>query len=402
MLNESLPKNTHIGFDISQTGKNKAGCGFYAHALIKNLLNIAPELNYSLYPSFGDFYFDRFMPLTNQYKSGKYWPKHFFRQSSASFWNSDALEVKLSNPDIIHANNFWCPSKLKTTKLIYTLYDLGFLETPQWTTEANRLGCFSGVFKASLQADWIVAISKASKNHFLNTFPYYPEDRIKVIYPCSRFTDINIKDTKPEILKNAKQGEFWLSVGTIEPRKNQKRLALAYAKYVSKTNNPKPLVFAGGNGWLMGDFKAQINDLGIDKHVILTGYVSDEELIWLYKNCYANLYPTLFEGFGLPVLEGMQFGAPTVSSTTSSIPEVVGDAAKLLDPYDIDAWTDVMLDLDNNHSELEQMKSKSIIQANSFSWERSSQELLNLYAKALSEDKLYKNYNNALSASTPG
>src|ERR1700684_646849 len=99
------------------------------------------------------------------------------------------------------------------------------------------------------------------------------------------------------------------------------------------------------NGWLMEDFRYYLSKLGISDHVILTGYVSDNELIWLYRNCYASLYPSVFEGFGLPVLEGMQFGAPTLSSNTTSMPEVAGDAAILLSPHDEQAWTQSMLDL---------------------------------------------------------
>ena len=106
-----------------------------------------------------------------------------------------------------------------------------------------------------------------------------------------------------------------------------------------------PLVLAGGKGWLMEDFQDYLAQLGISDRVILTGYVSDNELIWLYRNCYASLYPSVFEGFGLPVLEGMQFGAPTLSSNATSMPEVAGDAAILLSPHDPEAWTQAMLDL---------------------------------------------------------
>ncbi|MDF1758430.1 MAG: glycosyltransferase family 1 protein [Legionellaceae bacterium] len=377
----------HIGFDVSQTGSNKAGCGFYAHALIKNLLEISPEVQYSLYPSFGDFYFDRFMPVTNQYKSGSYGPRHISRRLASNFWNQLDIESKINQPDIIHANNFWCPTQLRNTRLIYTFYDMGFLESPDWTTEENRFGCYSGVFKASIAADWIVAISEASKAHYLRIFPHFPEDRIRVIYPCSRFINVHEKGVRPDSLKGIPEGEFWLSVGTIEPRKNQLLLAKAYAKYLSLNGKPMPLVFAGGNGWLMQDFQNQLRKLGIEDKVILTGYVSDKELIWLYKSCYASLYPSLFEGFGLPVLEGMQFGAATLTSNTSSIPEVAGEAAKLLTPDDTDAWAYEMLSLSKDTAERDRMRMLSIEQAEQFSWVESARELLQLYSEAIATPK---------------
>lgn len=377
----------HVGFDISQTGSNKAGCGFYAYALIKKLLEMSPNIRYSLYPSFGDFYFDKFMPILNHYKTGEYGPRHFTRQLAGNFWNKLDIEKKLKNPDIIHANNFWCPTQLQASKLIYTFYDMSFLEVPSWTTEANRFGCYNGIFKSSIVADWIVAISKASKEHYLKIFPYFPEDRVKVIYPCSRFNNTDDDGVCPPLLRKVPRGEFWLSVGTIEPRKNQLHLAKAYARYLALHGKPMPLVFAGGKGWLMDGFKSQLRQLGIEDSIILTGYVSDKELIWLYKNCYGSLYPSLFEGFGLPVLEGMQFGAPTLTSNTTSIPEVAGDAAKLLPPNDVEVWAKEMVKLSLDSKERMRMKADSIKQAQKFSWSQSANELLELYANALVEPK---------------
>ncbi len=381
------PTIKHIGFDISQTGSNKAGCGFYAHALIQSMIKISPTTLFSLYPTFGDFYFDRFMPTRNPYKKGKYGPRYVSRQKSDNFWRQDLLEDKLQLPDIIHANNFWCPMQLKSSRLIYTFYDMGFVVDPSWTTETNRLGCYQGVFRASLFADWIVAISKASREHFLEIFPHFPQDRIRVIYPCSRFADMTMIGSRPKSLVGVSENEFWLSVGTMEPRKNQKRLVDAYVRYLQLAGKPMPLVFAGGKGWLMDDFKRQIQSLGFEANIIMTGYVSDEELIWLYRNCYASLYPSLFEGFGLPVLEGMQFGAPTITSKTSSIPEVAGSAAVLLDPLDIESWAQTMLLLSGQPLERERMKLASIAQAHQFDWAQSATSLLQLYADAMAVPK---------------
>ena len=144
-----------------------------------------------------------------------------------------------------------------------------------------------------------------------------------------------------------------------------------------------PLVLAGGKGWLMDDFKKHVTELGIDAHIIMTGYVTDDELIWLYRNCYANLYPSLFEGFGLPVLEGMQFGAPTITSIASSIPEVAGNAAILLDPENSEEWTQTMLRLSINKEERDQLSASAILQAARFDWKQSAAELLQLYKLAL-------------------
>ncbi len=379
----------HIGFDISQTGSGKAGCGFFAHAMIQAMLELAPEQRFTLLPSFGDFYFDALMPVINPYsgKNVQYGPRHLSRENARTFWNGTEAEALLGKPDIIHSNNFWCPAQPLSSRLIYTFYDMGFVIDPGWTTEANRVGCFEGVFRSAMLADWVVAISEASKAHYLSVFPYFPKDRIRVIFPCSRFGDSSAMGTRPNSLKNIPEGGFWLNVGTIEPRKNQRRLVEAYSGYLAKGGSSMPLVLAGGTGWLMDDFKQYLMELGIADSVIMTGYVSDEELIWLYRNCYANLYPSLFEGFGLPVLEGMQFGAPTLTSNAASLPEVAGKAAILLAPEDVNAWTQAMLQLSANRADRDYLGTLALEQAASFDWKRSAASLLDLYQEAAGSPK---------------
>ena len=379
----------HIGFDISQTGSGKAGCGYFADALIKAMLELAPEHRYSLFPSFGDFYFDSLMPILNPY-SGRhthYGPRHLSRETARKYWTGDEVETVLGNPDVVHANNFWCPKQLASSRLVYTFYDMGFAVEPSWTTEANRIGCFDGVFRSAMVADWVVAISEASKAHYLSVLPHFPEERIRVVYPCSRFTDPSAVGKRPKALENVSQGDFWLNVGTIEPRKNQRRLVEAYARYVALGGVPMPLVLAGGKGWLMENFQHHLNELGIDAHVVMTGYVSDDELIWLYRHCYANLYPSLFEGFGLPVLEGMQFGAATLTSNATSIPEVAGNAAILLSPEDTEVWAQAMLRLAANRSTRDQLSAAAVVQAERFDWKLSAAALLQLYEEAIALPK---------------
>jgi glycosyltransferase involved in cell wall biosynthesis len=375
----------HIGFDISQTGSGKAGCGYFAHAMARAMLELAPEHRYSLFPSFGDFYFDPLMPVLNPYSGQRvhYGPRHLSRESARVFWTGAGAESALGMPDVVHANNFWCPTQFASSRLIYTFYDSGFAVEPAWTTEANRVGCFDGVFRSAIAADWVVAISESSRAYYLGLFPHFPEDRLRVIYPCSRFADSSAQGERPKALEGVAARQYWLIVGTIEPRKNQRLLAQAYARYLALGGPPMPLVFAGGKGWLMEDFSEHLDALGISGHVAFTGYVSDEELIWLYRNCYANLYPSLFEGFGLPVLEGMQFGAPTIASNSTSIPEVTAEAAVLLSPEDTEGWAQAMLRLASNAPERDQFAVAARTRALWFDWKRSATALLQLYADAI-------------------
>ena len=379
----------HIGFDISQTGALKAGCGFFAHALVEAMLRLAPEHRFTLYSSFGDFYFDPNMPEANPYPGTRvtYGPRHRTLEEARAFWSSPRLEAALGRPDVIHANNFWCPTQLATTRLVYTLYDLSFVAHPEWTTEANRAGCWEGVSRAAAHADWIVAISQASRNHFLEVFPDFPRERIEVIHPCSRYAAPQGEGVRPASLATVSTRGFWLSVGTIEPRKNQRRIAEGYARYLALGGTPMPLVFAGGHGWLMEDFRAHLEQLGIAANVIIAGYVSDEELTWLYRNCYANLYLSLFEGFGLPVLEGMQLGAATIASNATSIPEVAGDAAILLAPDDVEGIARAMLGLARDPTTRDSLSQRALAQAARFRWEDSAAATLDVYTRAAAAPK---------------
>lgn len=380
----------HISYDISQTGSGKAGCGYFAHAMLKAMLQMAPEHEFTLLTSFGDFYFDRHVSASQYGEHGRRirtGPRHFTRELAGAFWRGPDVERELGEPDILHANNFWCAVPLAATRLVYTLYDLCFMAEPDWTTEANRVGCFEGVFQASLMADWIVAISEASRAHFLGLFPHFPAERISVVYPCSRFVDDSVQGRRPAALEEVEPGGFWLSVGTIEPRKNQHRLVEAYAGYLAGGGRPLPLVLAGGSGWLMEDFDRHLERLGVRANVRRTGYVDDEELVWLYRNCYANVYTSLFEGFGLPVLEGMQFGAATVTSASTSIPEVAGEAAILVDPFDVAALTNTMLRLSENIGEVCCLRTAALQRARAFDWKDSAARLLDIYDRAASLPK---------------
>jgi glycosyltransferase involved in cell wall biosynthesis len=378
----------HIAFDISQTGSAKAGCGYFAHAAIGSMLELAPQHWFRLLPSFGDFYFDSGMPVHNPYprENVQYGPRHVSYEAARAFWNGPGFESALGTPDVIHGNNFWCPRQPLSGRFIYTMYDLGFVEHPEWTTEANRVGCFEGAFRAAAMADWIVAISEASRNHYLSVFPHFPEARIRTIYPCSRFENATT-GTRPKALNEISPGAYWLSVGTVEPRKNQRRLVRAYARYLESGGPAMPLVLAGGKGWLMEDFERELTDLGVAPHVLMAGYVSDEELAWLYRNCYANLYPSLFEGFGLPVLEGMQLGAPTLASRDNTILEVAGDAAILLPAEDEEAWAMAMLQLAADRVERNRLAAAGRARAGIFSWKNSASALLQLYEEALASPK---------------
>jgi glycosyltransferase involved in cell wall biosynthesis len=176
-------------------------------------------------------------------------------------------------------------------------------------------------------------------------------------------------------------------VATLEPRKNHVRLLHAYARYVACAQAdalpPMPLVLAGGRGWLMDDFVVLIDKLGLTGRVQLLGYVADEELAWLYEHCFAFVYVSTFEGFGMPVLEAMSLGAAVISSNATSLPEVVGDAGLLVDPFDEAAMAAALVRLATDEPLRRSLQTRAREQAAHFSWRRSAQQVKALYAELI-------------------
>jgi len=381
-----------IGFDISQTGNNKAGCGYFADSLIQMLVDNDRINEYFLYPHFGTSFWDPGGGSTTRrfdhpHVTIKVVSKDFAK--SMAFWGNlpDDGENDLGNPDIIHSNNYSCPLGLRQARLVYTLYDLSFLEYPDLTTEENRGKCFEGVFSASICADFIVSISDYSKKKFLEIFPHYPEKRIRVVPLGSRFCSENTDTGCRRTSKMLQAGEFWLAVGTLEPRKNLRRLLRAFADYACQTNSPRPLAIAGGKGWLESDLKEYIQALDLSDHVLILGYVSDQELAWLYRNCFCFVYPSLYEGFGLPVLEAMGQSAAVITSNGTSLPEVAGAAAHYIDPFDEHDMTAALLKLGSDGAYRQALRKKAVVQAEKFSWGKSAEEVLHIYNKVMTLPK---------------
>jgi len=375
-----------IGFDVSQTGGGKAGCGMMSYHLIRALAALDRDNEYLLYPAFGDLFWESrrgsiAAPAADNFKLALRFRSF---ESSRRFWMRPPgdFEARLGRPDIVQANNFFCPKGLKNARLVYFLHDIAFLEDPNWSTCANRTGCFAGVYEAALRADLIVANSGFTRAHFLQTFPHYPGDRVRVMHLASRFAGAG-PGVRPKALPGTTPGAFFLCVGTIEPRKNHVRLFEAYARFCDAAKADVPLVLAGGKGWLMDDAAEAAGRLGIASRLILTGYLEDEALAWLYRNCLAFVYPSLFEGFGLPVVEALSLGAPVVTANVSSLPEVAADAALLVDPLDTAGLAEAMLRLWREPALRQDYASRARARAAFFSWDKAARVVMDCHREVV-------------------
>lgn len=373
-----------IAFDMSQTGRRKTGCGYYAAALIDSLLAGGTEHEFTLMTGFGNFFHDPTQTLAFPHanKGVRYGPRHLRREDAERFWeNKEKGGRWLEKFDIVHANNFWCPPWPIPGKLIYTLYDMSFIDHPEWTTEKNRKGCLEGVERAAVFADQFVAISEATKQAFLHHFPRVAPKKVHVIYPASRFglPGFNPRPKKPKNKVFSQCEPFILSVGTIEPRKNQAFLLDVYQEFRDRGGDAIPLIFAGKMGWMMSNFKDRITASRWASNIHILGYISDGELAWLYQHCLVNLYPSHYEGFGLPALEGMGFGAPIICSNSTSMPEVVGEAGVQLGTDSLDGWVDALESVTIGTGKYIRGTTREIRHADSFNWRASTGALIKAY-----------------------
>ncbi len=264
-----------IGIDVSQTGKNKAGCGYVAYSLVNALARLDTPNQYILYPTFGDVYLDPEWSKTTvhihrpNFESG---PGQRNLDAAQPFWRNppDDFESQLKNPDVVISNNFYCPTGFKKACLVFLVHDLSYMSNPEWTTETNRTACFTGVFNASIYADFILTPSAYTLQQFQRAYPHYPAERTLTIPLASRFEGLPAPE-RPTPLAHLTPDHFWLNVGTLEPRKNQERLLQAYAKFRLNHPDADPLVIAGGKGWLLDHFDDLVKDLGLSSQVIQLG-----------------------------------------------------------------------------------------------------------------------------------
>ncbi len=189
---------------------------------------------------------------------------------------------------------------------------------------------------------------------------------------------------RPRTLDGLERDGFWLAVGTLEPRKNHERLVRAYCRLAADLGTVPPLVLAGGNGWLSGSLERTLEEPLRRGLVRRLGYVSDAELEWLYANCFAFAFPSLYEGFGMPALEAMSLGAPVVVSNVTSLPEVVGDAGLQVDPLDEDALFMAMRRLMLGEVDRRVLRERALARAQAFSWRRTAEHVVDVYREVSS------------------
>jgi len=272
--------------------------------------------------------------------------------------------------DIWHAT-YPLPITLKNTIKITTIHDLIPLKLPHLTLDNKRF--FRDLIRSSLKdSQAIITVSENTKRELLSLFDY-PEERIFVTYQPIALKEIS--EEKESVLEKyqLKKKKYILFVGAIEPKKNIKRLIEAY----QKLKREEPLVIIGKKAWLWQEELKNIK--ASSSLIILLDYVSSEELQYLYRGASCFIFPSLYEGFGLPVLEAMSFGCPVITSNLSSLPEVCGDAALYIDPYNSQDIAEKLEQLLSDNALREGLVQAGKARSSMFSMEQYMQKISQVY-----------------------
>lgn len=367
-----------IAIDAHSVGTGLAGNETYATNLVEALAEIDHENDYTLYVTKADA-LERF---TNR------WPNFTVRQTLP---HTPLIRIPLilgkelrRRPvDVLHVQ-FTSPLAAPCP-VVVNVHDLSFEHLPETFTKRSRAQLRLTVRYSARNAARVIVPTKYGANDLVATYRIAPE-KVDIIplAPPDWFVPANEKDVQRVRQTYGIEGEYILAVGSIQPRKNLPRLIAAYARLRSTWSNGKlpKLVLVGKRAWLYHETLRTIETSNVRDSIILTGYVPTTDLPALYTGAAFFVYPSYFEGFGLPPLEAMRCGTPVITGNATSLPEVVGDSALMVDPFDIESLEAGMKKLLEDIDLRESLHVKGLAHAQSFSWRTTAVSTLDVYRRA--------------------
>ncbi len=363
-----------IGIDARLVYYRQAGISQYTLRLLEQLAAIDPDDEFTVLQSRKDR-----STLIHQpnFRPHPLWtpPHHSLEQ-----WVLP-LEIAPLDLHVLHSPDFIPPFR-RNCRSVITIHDLNFLLYPHFLTpESARY--YGQIDQAVLKCDHIIAVSESTKRDIIR-LTGAPEHKITVVYEAAHPMYRPLDDAQVRQSVKAKFGldnDFILFVSTIEPRKNVPTLLTAYKQLVDNYRAPVSLALGGEKGWLSDEVFALVDKLGLQERVRFLGHVSPEDLLGLYNAAQVLVHPAFYEGFGLTPLEAMACGTPVIVSNTSSLPEVVGDAALLVEPTDVDGLAVAIWRVLSETGLRQQMIQKGLQRARSFSWQKTAQETLEIYRR---------------------
>lgn len=383
-------------------GAGKGGIGRYSVNLLENLSKLAGSgVEFDVFASAEDVdRDDRVRGLFETRGEMRLHKRVFKTDIKRLFFDHVTVrkETERMDADILHALKFVLPAVRRTEKKarwVVTIHDLIFLERPELFPVRTRTYWKSAVGKSASGADLIVAPSVHTREQIASHFGADADEKCEVIPhgvdpifsdqgPYCAGGSVKRKNMNGASVTEHSRKPYFLCVGTLEPRKNCLNVLKAFGEFLSRGGGRQiKLIWAGSKGWKTGDSFRYIGEKGLQGKVELRGFVSDDELKYLYDNAVALIYPSLDEGFGLPVLEAMACGCPVIHSGRGAIGEVAGKGQISVDPMDPCSIGEGMELLWRSEKRREAVSADARERAKQFSWERSAETHLRLYDEIL-------------------
>ncbi len=374
-----------IGIDVTAAITQGGGIGRYTRELIYALTAVDPRTDYHF---FSAKQADA-APVPNPIPKAKNVTVHLAPLSERwlyRLWYRLRLPLPVQwvtgSVDLFHSPDFVLPPVSGNIPTLLTVHDLSFIHYPD-TFPAKLVSYLNRVVPWSInRATHILADSQATKTDLLSLWQV-TEEKVTVLYSGvhEHFQPVTDAARQTAVRQKYKIGEapYILAVGTVQPRKNYQMLIQAFRPVAD--SQPHHLVIAGGRGWLYYEMMAEVERQGLSGRVHFVGFVADEDLPTLYSAADLFVFPSLYEGFGLPLLEAMGCGVPVISSNASSLPEVAGGAAVQLSPHELDEWTAVMNQILSDPAERARLVALGFQQVRRFSWLQSARQLCQIYAR---------------------
>ncbi len=284
--------------------------------------------------------------------------------------------IKKHQLDVFWGPNFSLPAKVDSVEYYITVHDMAIFKFKHVGQLRNSIQIKLFLKKNLKKASKIIAVSKSTKNDVVDLMGIKSQD-VAVVYNAG---DCDIKKSDDQIRPELGSLEdFFLFVGTIEPRKNIVTIIDGFEKYCDSTDSSTKLVIAGGKGWNCDDIYIKASNSRYADRILLPGFISDVEKDYLYQNARAFVYPSLYEGFGMPILEAFKYGTPVITAYNSSLPEVGGDAAFYVDTFDSDKLCEYMQQISTmSQADINILKEKIEKQLSLFSWQTCAEETLDI------------------------
>jgi glycosyltransferase involved in cell wall biosynthesis len=291
--------------------------------------------------------------------------------------------VKRSDLDLLHSLHYTQPVRLGCSSVV-TIHDMTFFLFPHLHTRAKRLFFPIAIRSSFRRADALVTISESTRQDSIRLLDVPPQKIFTTqLGKTVEFREVKDRDKLTEVREKYNLPDsFILYVGLVEPRKNIPFLLKAYKSLVVEGIQHN-LVVVGRFGWMYQEVFKQIEELGLEDRVQFTGYLPQDDLPMVYNLASLFVYPTKYEGFGLPALEAMACGTPVITTKISSLPEIVGDAGILIPPGDKQALTGAMAEVLRDSTLSNQLSTRGLQRSEYFTWERTAQETMKVYKQVL-------------------